>query len=344
MIKLQKQSLLKSSMAKKEKKLPSIKTLILTSWETFKASLIPFIIISIIGFFGYVFLFLLTAVFGIASFASAISTVMKHIQDPLSYLQALPHINITLLFLGILLGTAGAIIIGVWFQAAVILIIDTKGKNIVYKKLFYKASHFIMPLFLVGAIESVIILGSMFVFVLPALLFSFFFAFVSYEVVLNNQKGMAALRRSTLFVQEHFWELLVRVFVLFVIVFFVQTVSANIASTIGKEGGSTGGLTFIVGRICEWFSTVYMIVLYKEVSRDQEREKGSNLQWVWIVTIFGWIIAGLLLYAIMQFAVQGGFQQLFDNMQKQQLQNKTFMPAQRQPIYQQTSGSMIQQL
>lgn len=66
-------------------------------------------------------------------------------------------------------------------------------------------------LLVVGAIlYTLIVLGGLILLVIPGIIFMVWYGFYSYEVIFNNQRGMAALRESKKIVQGRWWSVVWR--------------------------------------------------------------------------------------------------------------------------------------
>jgi hypothetical protein len=194
-----------------------------------------------------------------------------------------------------------AIITSIYFSSATVLIIDSEGQKPL-GKILKTSFGFILPLFLVNFITSVIVFGGYFLFLLPGILFSLFFTFSAYEVVLQNQGWLQAIKRSYTIVQKYFGEIFVRMLIMIGICILFLII-ANIAEiTVDKN---IVWIIYTVNFVCQlifgWFWTTYSVVLYKQVKTASESVEEKNIRWISIVSAIGWGIFLLLTTAIIIF-------------------------------------------
>jgi len=52
----------------------------------------------------------------------------------------------------------------------------------------------------------------------------------------------------------------------------------------------------LVSILVGWYSTAYVVVMYKQVKERTDTSKRASANWLWIVAIIGWVMAGLLGY------------------------------------------------
>lgn len=189
------------------------------------------------------------------------------------------------------------IFIGYILQIGSILIVGEGEKK--YGILFRKGLSLALPLFVTNLLSFLIVFGSFFVFIIPGIIFQIAFAFITYEVVLNNQKFATALRRSMKIVFSNFGALFIRFLViigLYVLVGFIPSMIINSANK--NAGGFYGFIGFFVNLGLGWYVLCYNVNVYKEASHGFEKDKGSKLLVPIIIAIIGWIISILLITTI----------------------------------------------
>lgn len=127
--------------------------------------------------------------------------------------------------------------------------------------------------------------------VLPAILFYFLLMFAQFEVVLNNQRGLEALKRSVLIVSKNFGAVLIRLLVLLLMFVGIFIIVGIVENSLPEDSQwVVSVITFIPNLLLGWFALAYSIILYKHASLKFKQEKGKSIAWIWIVAIIGWLI------------------------------------------------------
>lgn len=72
------------------------------------------------------------------------------------------------------------------------------------------ATALILPMFWVSILSGLAVLGGFLLLFIPGILFSIWFAFANYAVLMDDKRGVAALSFSKLLVKGRWWETLVR--------------------------------------------------------------------------------------------------------------------------------------
>lgn len=175
---------------------PSIGQLFRESWSTFTQSLLSLFILNVAGIGIYIGLAAVAFLFFILSGAG--SFLLKNgLQGIATVLPSISGSTITVLVVITVVFGLIYYIVGSALQIASILLIDNQGKTSLGSA-FKKSLGLVIPLFLVNILTSILTFGAFFVFILPAILFSFLLIFAQFEVVLNNQRWLVAVRRSVL--------------------------------------------------------------------------------------------------------------------------------------------------
>lgn len=144
----------------------------------------------------------------------------------ISFWMFLPTVLVTAVFLATrLLGTAefvsAAMVVVVSLPAYLaqflatmvfVMAIDAILKNEDFdpRKLAEAALKKIWPVLLVAALTALVVLGGFILLIIPGIIFSIWYAFSYYEAVLNDMRGLAALKKSKELVAGRFWAVLWR--------------------------------------------------------------------------------------------------------------------------------------
>lgn len=303
--------------------LPSISQLLYDSWDTFKKSVLHLIVF-------YLIILAISVVIIIAALAIIVglgfrpSFLISFTGGQTDFNQLFTSLLAGILVILIPIFVIAFIIIGSIAQSGVILILDQSGKSISYSQILRKGSSLVLPLIGIGFLTSFIVLGGFFVFIIPAILFGFFFIFSTYEVILGDTNGTEALKRSYHIVSKMFFEvlgrflLLVGIYILYWIFFTILTMLSLLA------GDKVSSILYLIVTIANYivsfglsfFTASYIITLYKQAKTAVSPSEKVSIKWVWIVSIIGWVIAVFLLIAsasfISNYVSSGAFKKALD--------------------------------
>lgn len=295
--------------------LPPIKVLFKDSWETFKGSVLNLFIINAVTFAVIIGLFLAAVLialpFGVFSIFNAISAKTL---TPAFY-SSLGVIGLIFLVLIVIF-----VVIGLAVQAASILVTanyKSKPKAIESIK---KGLEFAWRLFLTGLVMGFIVSGGYFLFLIPGIFFAVIFSFSFYEVVLNKQGVLSAMRRSSQIVLSSFWGIFGRLALWVLIVIGISLIPQilNGASRSAAGGGLWTLISSILNVLVGWYGVCYSINLYKQASRGMESAKGNRLMWPLVTAIVGWVVGIFMIIALSALAIT-----LLATLAKSQAQKKT---------------------
>lgn len=192
------------------------------------------------------------------------------------------------LLLMVVLGIVSAAVFIIFFLFLSIggIFILAHQKRLSIGELFTRAKPLIVPYLFVSVIVGFVTTGGWFVLIIPGLLFSLFFIFVSYIVVLEKKSGLVALKRSYALVKANFWKVVSRILIIQVIIF----AGSYLFETLAEQNDIFGLFSFIFSIVAGWFTQVYMYLLYKQLSTNTHPAQ-VNLRWIWITAVIGWLLA-----------------------------------------------------
>jgi hypothetical protein len=147
------------------------------------------------------------------------------------------------------------------------------------------------PFLLTVLLGELLSIGGTILFVIPGLLIAFFFTFVIYEVVIEGKTGTLALQRSYFMVKNNFWEILGRLVL-------VELGIVIVSWVLGKFAGGDALLNlvqFLFSLFASWYARAYAFLLYKEVRAKTTFPEHISIQWIWVVSIVGWVVILILL-------------------------------------------------
>lgn len=289
------------------KTLPPIGQLFRESWSTFTQSVLSLFVLSVVEIAIFialaviaVLIFILSGI-GSALLKDGLSGIMTNLSSGSTI--------ITAAVIAVILGIIGTII-GSALQIGSILLVDSQGR-ISIGTAIKKSLGFIIPLFIVNILIFLLTFGSLFVLILPAILFYFLLIFTQFEVVLNNQRWTGAVKRSVTLVSKNFGAILVRVIIL-ALIYLIYSILTSLLSKTGDDTALfVSIISIIINLLLGWFTLAYLITLYKQTNKGNEDGKG--IIWMYILALIGWIIAAALIFGSWKFLSSG----LFKNLVKQ---------------------------
>jgi len=118
------------------------------------------------------------------------------------------------LMAGIVAGIMAAIIdivlfgsIGSWFAAATIVVLRDNRETFGLGQAMRRSKRYAFPLFWVMILAGLAIFWGWIFFIIPGIVFTIWFLFSRYCVVIDNEKGAAAISKSREYVRGYFWKI-----------------------------------------------------------------------------------------------------------------------------------------
>lgn len=287
-----------------------IKQLFSDAWKTFTRSLLNLFLLSLLSIAGSVTALL---IFGllliILGFSSGLLKTI--IQQPSAMSNLSPLILIFIMVLGVVFGIF-FILMNYVFRIATVVAVARSEDHISLKENIKFSLKRVLPLAITDFIILFFVIGGSLLFVFPALIFYFFFIFVNYEVILNNQSYLKAIKRSVLLISKRFGEIFIRILVLTGISILLTVLIPNILRKIDPD---TYWLIVLWSSLLNiflgWFSLAFMLELYKQSQVGLKNEKLPSLSIFWIVAILGWILSVMLLILGIKIASSSAAQNFF---------------------------------
>ncbi len=301
--------------------LPSIGALFSETWQTFTQSMLSLFILNVLGI--AIYIGLAVVAFLVLIFSGAGSFLLKNgLQGIATTLPTISGSTITILVMIAVVFGLIYLIVGSALQITSILLVDSQGKTSLGSA-FKKSLGLVMPLFLVSILTFILTFGALFVFILPAILFSFLLIFVQFEVILNNQRWLGAVKRSVFVVSHNFGAILIRLIIIVLIYLAIAIVIPSLLNKIGPEVQIfVGIISFLINLLFGWYMLAYEITLYKQslaayaakqAKIGLEQESGKGIIWMWIVSIIGWLIAAGVFFMGYKAISSGALNDAFKN-------------------------------
>ncbi|MFA5249685.1 MAG: hypothetical protein WC397_04100 [Candidatus Paceibacterota bacterium] len=199
-----------------------------------------------------------------------------------------------------------AIIAQFWGQIALIYAIKDSQERIGVNESLRRAWPKIVSFWWVGLLSGFIVLGGLFLFIIPGIIFSFWFMFAIYVLVDENIGGMGALLKSKAYAQGQIWNAIGKNLFIFLLYFLMLLpffiFSWTAPSIFGEEITSIiGGLINLpVQLIALPLLMAYFFLFYKNVkeAKGQFEFKPSGKGWLIFAGIMGLFIIPIFLFIV----------------------------------------------
>lgn len=279
------------------KNLPPIKSLFTDSWKLLKSVIGPFIVFNVIALLA-TFIAITIMIVGLLLIGvGGIGLTNSMDINPLAWG-----------FGGVIFGIVAFIIIAIISSiaqiGAIIILYDENPKINVFS-VIKRSAKYIIPMILAGLVIGFLVLGGIFLFIIPGIIFSLFLTFPYYSIIAENKGPISSLKRSIYLVKNNFTGFFLRALALWGVLFLINFVFSII---LGETAESTGNDSLILGAslinivvqiLTSWYSIAYSVVLFKQL-KSASGEGESSLKVITILSIVGWIIAIIIGYIIIR--------------------------------------------
>jgi len=135
----------------------------------------------------------------------------------------------------------------------------TRGGGVVSS--YRETAPYLLPYLWLVVLTAFVILGGFVLFIVPGLIFSLWFIFGVYAVVLDSKKGLAALFLSREYTRGYFWPIVGRMAALIIAALVAVFVSAFVLGWLYEGAVAAAAASVFISS----FSTVYMYLMYKNL-------------------------------------------------------------------------------
>ncbi len=238
--------------------LPGIGDLLKRSWQVYKEKFWRLVGIMVMGimvigmlvcFLVFILPFVIVAVFGVGG---------KILGGQWAIGRVFIFFIFLLAFLLSLIALMGVLLIVLFIKASLIFAI--KEKDIGIGKALKLGWSKTLSLLWVDLLTRLAITGGSFLFIIPGIIFSVWFKFADYVLVVENLKGPKALSKSKFLVQGYWWNVFGKMFVLSILAGIVMLVLSFIPLI---------GVLIALVTIFP-FSRVFYFLLYQDLKRLKE--------------------------------------------------------------------------
>ncbi len=298
---------------------PSIKQLIVESWQLLTKKALKLLFLGLFSTAVYFVLFIvgILLIFGFGAMnMSSFSNpeVMTEALSKPGFVGITVSILVIWMFASIAVGTA--------LQAGMLILLKDPTEDASVITYFKKGFSYIVPLIVVSAITFLLVFGSLFVFVIPALIISIFLMFTMYSVVLDNKKGMEAIKMSIGVVSQNFGAVIGRVIILWLLSFAVQMLIGALPSEEPSAAIFFVLITLVSSFAISWFGLAYIFKLYEHAKAAYDDKKPTSMTWMWIVSILGWIIGAMIITGIVSAVGNKAFQKTIEDAVKSEMESE----------------------
>lgn len=271
-----------------------IEALIKQSWVVFKGTFLSYLKLVGLG----IGLFITIAVVGLLLALPLMISSGGSAFDLLSSPTPLQILGIILVIVWAIASFLATVAYFIFLPLASVLILEHKDASLDF--LFKKTKSMLLPYLGISLLSGLLIFGSWMLFVLPGLLVSLLFIFMTYVFVIEGKRGLAVLRRSYELVRAHFWEVLLRVLLIQVALYL----GSYVLDTMAEQSEIFGLVSFAFSVSAGWFAQAYMYLIYKNLKSRVPSKNTGNLTWIVVISVIGWLIFFGLLAALINGALQ----------------------------------------
>lgn len=283
--------------------LPPIKALFTDSFHTLKKVFAPFLIFNILIFAASIFALILM---GIGLFLLGFGAFFSGALNNTPFALSMGGIVSILVFILIF-----ALLSSVAQIGQIIILYEEKTKTSVIG-VIKRSGKFIIPLIVTSIITGFIVLGGLFLLVIPGMIFALFLIFGMYSVITENKTPLQALRRSVFLVKNNFSAFILRMLALWGVligIIIITSILGGIFSGSEEAAGIFQIINFIIQILVSWYSISYSVTLFKQLQATNKTSEGS-LKLFTILSIVGWvlgIVLGFIIFNTVAPIIQSAF-------------------------------------
>lgn len=157
-----------------------------------------------------------------------------------------------------------AFVVSLWIQVGVVYAVDDPDNHPPIQELLAKAWPLVLPYLLVAILVGLAVIGGLILLIVPGIIFAVWFSLSSFTLILDNQRGTAALKASKGLVSGRFGAVFGR-FLLLILTFIGIAIVGGIVIAILpgvlKQIGSSALSNFVLSPL----GLIFTYLLYKEL-------------------------------------------------------------------------------
>jgi len=299
--------------------LPSIKQLIIESWQLLTKKALKLLFLGLLSSAVYFALFIV-GILIIVGFGAMNMSSFSSPEDMLDVLSTPGFLGTTISI--VVIWIVALIVVGTALQAGMLILLKDPTEDASVISYFKKGFSYIIPLLVTSAITALLVFGSLFVFIIPALIVGLFLMYTMYTVVLDNKKGMEAIKMSIGVVSQNFGAVIGRVIILWLLSFAVQMLIGALPSEEPAAALFFVLITLVSSFAISWFGLAYIFKLYEHAKAAYDDKKPTSMTWMWIVSILGWIIGAMIITGIVSAVGNKEFQKTIEDAVKSEMESE----------------------
>ena len=299
--------------------LPSIKQLIIESWQLLTKKALKLLFLGLLSSAVYFALFIV-GILIIVGFGAMNMSSFSSPEDMLDVLSTPGFLGTTISI--VVIWIVALIAVGTALQAGMLILLKDPTEDVSVISYFKKGFSYIIPLLAVSAITALLVFGSFFVFIIPALIVGIFLMYTMYAVVLDNKKGMEAIKMSVGIVSQNFGAIMGRIFILWLLSFVSQILIGSLPHDEASAAMFYILISFVSSFAIGWFGLAYVFKLYEHARAVFDETKPSSMTWMWIVSVLGWIICVMIITGIVSAAGNKDFQKTIEDAVKSEMESE----------------------
>ncbi len=174
--------------------------------------------------------------------------------------------------------SAASFVLNIWASIALTKALSAQlmGRPVEWKESFTTSNYLIWPVIYTSILMFLIVMGGFLLLIIPGIIFSVWYNFYFYSLVIENKKGLAALNNSKSLVVGRWWPIIWRLAVPAVVFGFLNVFIVTIISFLIKLIPLTqflamalnSSLTSLVGIIVAPFSLGASLILYYSAKQN----------------------------------------------------------------------------
>ncbi len=185
------------------------------------------------------------------------------------------------------------ILIGTLFSVAQVLLFQAayEKREFGFGEALQTGLKLFWPMLVLGLVTFLLVMGSSLFFIIPGIVVGILLSFSYYALVIDNHRGMSALKESVRLVSGSFWSLAGRWALIILAMIVIDVILQQI-------GVGQGLLRILISFAQTLFVSSYVLVLYHQAKAANVGKPQPSLTWMIVVAALGWLIVSAVGVAI----------------------------------------------
>jgi hypothetical protein len=232
-----------------------------------------------------------------------------------------PDNRIVFIIAGSIVGAIAGIIAGCWGLGAFLFAVVDETLKI--KDALEKGLQKLGAFFWLFSIIGYLIPGGFLLFIIPGVIFMVWFTFAQFILPNEDEKGMNAVLKSKEYVKGYWFDIFLRLFIIWLVSTGISTIPNLIGSFLSLLSNNLGlifkGIGFIFSILFFPFEMIFICLIYKDLKSvkgdvSYKSSSGEKFKWIAIATL-GYIVLPVVIIAILWASIVGSLFMLKDLME-----------------------------